>query len=942
MAYSKIKHVEAAQKHLGQNRVPQAIAEYQQILKHEPGDQVTLMTVGDLYVRQGETFQAIDYFARLAQIFIRDGFLTKAIAIYKKIAKLAPEEMKPLERLAELYVQQGVLSEARPIFLQLAEGHLKANRREPAAALLRKLLEAEPDNLRVQMRLADVQLAMGQNQDAAQTLLVCAERQLVNRDPEEAVKLCERAVALAPENLLARLLMARALSAAGRRKEAVVLLESAPDLESGNEASAQLLEIYLQEENAERAGELARRVLGRDPKHYAMAAKTVMAMVELGQADNALLLLDEIRHTMPAADDAESLAQMLHAIAARFTGRIEPHEWLVDLYTQINDTFHLPDALAQLGQAAAAGGHFDRAREVYEQLIERSPEDLNIRANLEQVRARLGMKPLEAAAATPVPVVEEIVAPKKFEEPPLDEETEHFVTVALTDVDLFSSYGLTPKAIDLLERVILRAPRYTPALEKLLDLHLGEGNNQRTAELAEHLMKILTERGDTANAERFAELSRRFQRAASLDPAPAAAPAEFTIPKSDPGIDVSMKAPGDGEPVEEFVIEPTDARAPSKTKAPSPQDSVHELDLSDEWASISGQAGGGSTSEMIPDVEEPEDEREFNDVPAGVESNRSAFVIQEETENTNGSHKTESDDEPGKTHVVSDVESGNEIEVEQEAELQNEVELQKEAPAPEPVPVFANSGSAEHAEEEPAEYELELVEQASQPGSSSNVSPIRVVAEPDASPLGDLAMELGMVLDAAPPVAPSASGNGTARLNQFAKPAAPPSVPRREAPKPTVSMVGASDPGGPLSEVFAEFRAELEELQTDEDPETHYNLGIAYREMGLLEEAISEFQKVVQAHDHGVAFRYTMQCCTLLALAFMEKGQPEIAAFWYERALQTPDLDQESVLALQYDLGIAQDLGGHPDEALKSFQQVYALNIDYRDVAERIGSLRER
>src|ERR1019366_2178102 len=379
MAYSKIKHVEAAQKHLGQNRVPQAIAEYQQILKHEPGDQVTLMTVGDLYVRQGETFQAIDYFARLAQIFIRDGFLTKAIAIYKKIAKLAPEEMKPLERLAELYVQQGVLSEARPIFLQLAEGHLKANRREPAAALLRKVLEAEPDNLRVQMRLADVQLAMGQNQDAAQTRLVCAQRQLVNRDPEEAVKLCERAVALAPENLLARLLMARALSAAGRRKEAVVLLESAPDLESGNEASAQLLEIYLQEENAERAGELARRVLGRDPKHYAM----------------------------PAADDAESLAQMLHAIAARFTGRIEPHEWLVDLYTQINDAFHLPDALAQLGQAAAAGGHFDRAREVYEQLIERSPEDLNIRPNLEQVRARLGMKPLEAAAATPVPVVEE-------------------------------------------------------------------------------------------------------------------------------------------------------------------------------------------------------------------------------------------------------------------------------------------------------------------------------------------------------------------------------------------------------------------------------------------------------------------------------------------------------------------------------------------------------
>src|SRR2546429_4769197 len=69
--------------------------------------------------------------------------------------------------------------------------------------------------------------------------------------------------------------------------------------------------------------------------------------------------------------------------------------------------------------------------------------------------------------------------------------------------------------------------------------------------------------------------------------------------------------------------------------------------------------------------------------------------------------------------------------------------------------------------------------------------------------------------------------------------------------------------------------------------------------MGLLEEAISEFQKVAKASDNGRAFRYTMQCCTLLGLAFMEKGQPAIAAIWYERALHTPGIDPESTLALR-------------------------------------------
>ena len=94
MAYNKSKYVEAAQELLNQGKVAQAIGEYQNILKYEPRDQVTLMTIGELYIRQGETFQAIDYFERLAQIFVGDGFLTKAIAVYKRIAKLAPEEIR--------------------------------------------------------------------------------------------------------------------------------------------------------------------------------------------------------------------------------------------------------------------------------------------------------------------------------------------------------------------------------------------------------------------------------------------------------------------------------------------------------------------------------------------------------------------------------------------------------------------------------------------------------------------------------------------------------------------------------------------------------------------------------------------------------------------------------------------------------------------------------
>ena len=54
---------------------------------------------------------------------------------------------------------------------------------------------------------------------------------------------------------------------------------------------------------------------------------------------------------------------------------------------------------------------------------------------------------------------------------------------------------------------------------------------------------------------------------------------------------------------------------------------------------------------------------------------------------------------------------------------------------------------------------------------------------------------------------------------------------------------------------------------------------------------------------------------------------------------KTPGLDQESILALRYDLGVAQELAGDTHAAFSSFSQVYAMNIDYRDVSERIALL---
>jgi tetratricopeptide (TPR) repeat protein len=127
-----------------------------------------------------------------------------------------------------------------------------------------------------------------------------------------------------------------------------------------------------------------------------------------------------------------------------------------------------------------------------------------------------------------------------------------------------------------------------------------------------------------------------------------------------------------------------------------------------------------------------------------------------------------------------------------------------------------------------------------------------------------------------------------------------------------------------------------------DDPETHYNLGVAFREMGLLDESIGEFQKVVRGTGKGKFPVNFLQACSLLAICFMEKRMPALAVRWYKRALEAPDLDEEALMALQYDLGVAYEQSGDSRSALERFTEVYSQNIDFRDVAEKIRELQQK
>jgi tetratricopeptide (TPR) repeat protein len=374
---------------------------------------------------------------------------------------------------------------------------------------------------------------------------------------------------------------------------------------------------------------------------------------------------------------------------------------------------------------------------------------------------------------------------------------------------------------------------------------------------------------------------------------------------------------------------------PPPPKPSEPSKPVHEVDLSDEWASLLEH--GAATESAPPSSQAPSAENAS--AKEAVPANRTP--------------------EPA---------APQEFEV-------SEFEIPIENPVAEEQPqVTSNNAPAELAAEPPAEETIEIIEEA----GDDQLPPkpeIPAAAQPKPAPEIELDQEYELILTPEPETelpeesataanaqpARQAALNGSQNLASdqfladlaneidqlgigeltpsFSEPAAKENAPVAAAKSEAPAAPAEHDP---LKEVFDDFRAEIGEMGAeDEDLETHYNLGIAFREMGLLEEAISEFQKVAKANEKGKAFRYAMQCCTLLGLAFMEKGQPSIAAIWYERALRTPGVDAESTLALRYDLGVAQESANDLDAALKSFSQVYAVNIDYRGVADRIAALQK-
>src|SRR5262245_10234880 len=141
-----------------------------------------------------------------------------------------------------------------------------------------------------------------------------------------------------------------------------------------------------------------------------------------------------------------------------------------------------------------------------------------------------------------------------------------------------------------------------------------------------------------------------------------------------------------------------------------------------------------------------------------------------------------------------------------------------------------------------------------------------------------------------------------------------------------------------LQEIFNDLKESTGSLKPLVDFETHYSLGLAYKDMDLMDEAIEEFQmafKTAGAEDEGDS----IHCCNMLGVCFKRKKMFKVAIMWFERGLQIRNRPEEEYQALRFEAGLCYEEMGDANKAIDAFTQVYGNDVNYRKVGEKIKQL---
>ena len=525
--FNKQKVLSSAEKYVQQGKLQNAIAEYEKVLKNDAKDLTVTNTVGDLYSRLGETDKATGCFKTVGDAYASQGFTVKAIAMYKKICKLQPS-LESLLKLAELYSQQGLFNDARAQYLQVAEEFLKAGELEHAVRIFQKILEMDPENSTMRVRLAEVYIRLNKKTEAWQIFSAAAESLRAKGSLSGAEEVLQRMLTLDPGNTYALLMQGKNMIESGDAAGAVATLQKISDIDSHPDGLRDLLKAYLQAGQLSDAGAIANKLLTVHNDLPAIAS-FADALMQAGQYETALQVIDQHAERL-LAENSDKVLDSLHTIIGHVRDNPDSLQKLLDLFHKAGENTHVSEVSELLAHASVQSGDLAKARDLYQKLATVEPQNPLHMQNYQQVVGQLGgtsgsklITPEEA-----VVLIDDLEATAPSVHQHYTDEIALAVRSALTDAELFISYNMPAKALGPLVGALPLAPSDLRLNQRLAALHTRAGRFAEAALCCRTLQSVYSEADHPEEATRYGELAERYEERSST-PTMLAAPEEEHI-----------------------------------------------------------------------------------------------------------------------------------------------------------------------------------------------------------------------------------------------------------------------------------------------------------------------------------------------------------------------------------------------------------------------------
>lgn len=923
---SRNKIIQSATRLTQRGHLDRAITEYERLVAQDPADIRSRLKIGELQQRQGQNAQAAKTLAEAGELYANQGFFLKAVAVYKQVLKLT-DDVQANERLADLYQQLGLLTEAMQQLQVVVGLHEQAGRVEMTVAVLRKMMDLGPDNVLGRIRLADLLGQLGRREEALDELRRAAAQLEKEGRTDDYLRVVDRILALEPENGLLARRAAEAYLAKGEPRKALGKLQFS---------------------------------FKADPSCVDTLRLLARSFGELGETEKQVAVLKELARGARAAGRHQEERELWAQVA-----KLAPQD------PAVREAMGAQPQQAPPPERSLTPPPLPAGQRTGERAVAVPAPQGNAKG--------IGLPAPGGAPPAPAPSL----GPVGSAGPAAGAGTGSPVAAAspadaarlLAETDVYLKYKLFPKADEHVRSLLALDPGALDVLERGVAVAEGLGDReslrQRLISLAENAAAAgELQRGGKAlqklQAE-FPDLPELAQLAARLREGsvsglivvegdteagevllvvdPEDEPLSFgSIPVEEEPDDLALESAIEisvrGISDEQIVHEPLLEEQPAET-APAAVPVVPTVPVAAPVAVPAREAApapappapAASAAPAAPVAPAaPPTQAAFAAPPVQATPPVAAPPVQASEPSPQALAAAAADLEEARFYL----EQGMEEDAE---ELLRSILVR--VPGHRDAKALLATVGGEAAQLAPPAPAVPTVPQPTP----------AVQAPAAAAPPTKPAAPFAAAAPAAKPAAPAtpAAAAGRPAPPAFGGAVAPLDLPSEGTFDLAAALLGdlgdddeeeaapaSADFQYSVEEVLAEFKKGVSQTVRPEDSETHYNLGIAYKEMGLLEDAISQFD---QARAGSVGTQRELDCWITAGLCHAEMGSHEAAIDSFRSGLGAAAITAESALALHFEIGRSFEALGDATQALDHYGRVQRANSGYPGVAEALARL---